>query len=114
MGVREDVKKTKGEAQAMSNVIEVQFGQVKTSQDMQEFNEHLNSLVDHDDDPLEQLLNAGSEQEDLLGDFDDIIKEDHLSYHKSLNEMADHLSEQLDKGKELIAKMSYYLDEMNL
>lgn len=102
-----------------SNVIEVRFNSASTTSSLEEYEKHLNSLIDTDDDPIDTLLNEFSDE-----DFYNSLMKSPNEEHESLNPqrvrfsddittMCLTLSDQIREIKTTSEKLSYYLSEMN-
>lgn len=96
-----------------SNVIEVSFNSDSANNAAEEFQNHLNSLVETAvEDPLASLLNEFEYQSDKDRE-EEKFNEFRLSYKQDLITMSETLMAQIRALNEKTARLSYYLTEMN-
>ena len=100
----------KANADEASNVIEVRFNPTNTPSSMDEYETHLTSLIDLNEDPLEGLIEEFNEGEESEESFYHDFK---LSFKQDLTSMSTVLLKQIDSIKTKNARLSYYLSEMN-
>ena len=100
-----------------SNVIEVSFNKIKPPSTIEEFESHLNSLVEVEtkeiNDPLTELLDEFEEQSEVPVDSEYNYSEFRVGYSDDLLTMTNKLQDQLKEIKLSSSRLSYFLSEMN-